>query len=111
MLQLYTCLVLFPASCTASQKSEYIAAVNSSVMLNAIAEGPGNEHYKYHWGKINNDLLPNTVSGQDTANLVITPASTFDKGLYYCNVTTQWGTTCTSNSGSLQVLSKCVHYV
>ena len=109
MLQLYSYIpCTFPVSCTVSQSSEYIAAIHSSVMLSAIAEGLGSEHFKYHWGKMNN-YLPSTVSGQGTPNLVIAPVTLFDHGFYYCNVTNQWGNTCRSNIASVKVLSKCVH--
>ena len=99
----------FPASCTVSQSSEYIAAIDGSVMLNAIVEGPGSEPFKYNWGKMNN-YLPSTVSGQGTPNLVITPVTPFDYGFYYCNVTNQWGITCRSTA-LVKVLCKCIHLV
>ena len=78
-------------------------------MLNAVAEGPGSEHFKYQWGKMNDNFLSDTVSGQDTPNLVITPVTLFDGGMYYCTVMNQWGTTCRSNFGLVRVLSKLVH--
>ena len=77
-------------------------------MLNAIAEGPGSEHFKYHWEKMNDSFLSNTVSGQGTPNLVITSVTLFDGGMYYCNVMNQWGTTCRSNIGLVKVLGKCI---
>ena len=57
---------------------------------------------------MNDNFLSNTVSGQDTPNLVITSVTLFDGGMYYCNVMNQWGTTCRSNAGLVKVLGKCI---
>lgn len=88
--------------------AEYIVAINSSVTLYTIAKGPGSDDFKYRWGKVGSNSLPSAVTGQDTPNLIITPATVRDGGSYYCNGTNQWGTTSTSNIGLVQVLSKCM---
>lgn len=96
---------LFADSFTVLQNAEYIVPINiSTVTLNAIAEGPGSDHFKFQWFMVGSNTLPSTASGQDTPNLVITPPTVFDGISFYCNVTNQWGTTVTSNVGLVQVL-------
>ena len=88
------------------QDQEYIAAINNSVTLNAVAKGPGSDQFKYQWEKVGSNSLPSTASGQDTPNLIITAVTMVDGGSYHCNVTNLWGNTVISNVGLVQVLSK-----
>ena len=90
------------------QNQEYVVAINNSVTLNATANGPGSEHFKYQWGKMGNNTLPSTASGQGTSILTFTALTMDDDGSYYCTVTNQWGTTVKSNVGLVRVLSKCM---
>lgn len=99
----------FADSFTVMQNQEYIAAINNSVTLNAVAKGPGSGQFKYQWEKMGSNSLPTTASGQDTPRLTITGVTMFDNGSYRCNVTNQWGSTVTSNVGLVQVLGKCIN--
>ena len=70
------------------------------------AEGPGSYHLKYYWVKMNSNSLPSSARGRNTSNLTISLVTREDNGVYYCNVTNEWGTTVMSNHGTLRVLCK-----
>ena len=100
---------MFADSFTVSQNPKYVVAINSSVTLSATAEGPGHDHFRYHWKKIGSNSLPSIANGQDTPNLVIAPTAISDNGSYYCMVTNQWANTVRSNDGLVLVLGKCTY--
>lgn len=83
-----------------------MAVINEPITFNVIVEGLRSHFYTYQWYKTGSDSLPRTSTGQDTPNFIIKSVSPSDGGLYYCEVTNQWGNSIVSNSEMLKVLCK-----
>ena len=84
--------------------------VNESITFNVIVEGLRDHSYTYQWYKTSSDSLPSASTGQYTPNLIIKSVTPSDGGLYYCEVTNQWGNSIASNSELLKVLCKFTVY-
>ena len=78
------------------------------VVLNVDARGVGRDLFRYEWRKVGSNSLPNTASGGNSAELIITPVSPSDSGLYYCIVINQWGNMVKSDNMTVNVLCELV---
>ena len=82
-----------------------------NVIFTATASGINKENFVYQWKKKGNKNLPNKVSGVNAAELMIPNSLKSDEGLYYCNVTNEWGRSVKSNDVTLTVIGKWLKFV
>ena len=78
-----------------------------NAQLTATASGVNKKNFVYQWRKRGSSILPNKVSGVNEAMLTIPNLVKSDEGVYYCNVTNQWGNSVRSDDVSLRVAGTC----
>ena len=79
--------------------------------MNVDARGVGRDLFTYEWRKVGSNSLPNTASGGNSTELIITPVSPSDSGLYYCIVINQWGNMLKSDTAVVNVFCELVVFV
>ena len=60
--------------------------------------------FTYQWKRVGSDSLPDTASGENSAQLTITSITPSDSGKYYCIVRNHWGNRVQSDSAAVNVL-------
>ena len=88
------------------QLKDVTVAKGNKVYLSINARGPGRTMFTYQWKRVGSDSLPDTASGENSANLTISSITPTDSGLYYCIVINQWGNMVQSDSATVNVLCK-----
>ena len=74
-----------------------------TAQFTATARGVNMRTFVYQWRKRGSSSLPNKVSGINGAVLTIPNLVKSDEGVYYCNVTNQWGNSVRSDDVTLTV--------
>ena len=87
-----------------TQPQDVTVAKGNKVDLSINARGPGRTMFTYQWKKVGSDLLPDTASGGNSAQLTISSITPTDSGVYYCIVMNQWGNRMQSDSVTVNVL-------
>ena len=75
------------------------------------ASGPGRKMFTYQWKRVGSDSLPDTASGENSAQLTITSITPSHSGIYYCIVMNQWGNRVQSDSATVNVLCELMYTV
>ena len=86
------------------QPQDVTVAKGNNVYLSINARGPGRKMFTYQWKKVGSDSLPDTASGENSAQLTITSITPSHSGMYYCIVMNPWGNRVQSDSVTLNVL-------
>ena len=71
--------------------------------LIATTSGVNKRNFVYQWRKRGSSSLPNKVSVVNGAVLIISNLVPSDEGVYYCNVTNEWGRSKISNDVTLSI--------
>ena len=90
------------------QLKDVTVAKGNKVYLSINARGPGRTMFTYQWKKVGSDSLPDTASGENSANLTITSVTPTDSGVYYCIVMNQWGNRMQSDNVTVNVLCELI---
>ena len=90
------------------QLKDVTVAKGNKVYLSINARGPGRTMFTYQWKKMGSDSLPDTASGENSANLTITSVTPTDSGVYYCIVMNQWGNRMQSDNVTVNVLCELI---
>ena len=86
------------------QPQNVTVAKGNKVDLSINARGPGRTMFTYQWKMVGSDSLPDTASGENSANFTITSIIPTDSGMYYCIVMNQWGNRVQSDNATVNVL-------
>ena len=90
------------------QPKDVTVSEGGVVLLNITASGVGRNSFTYEWKKVGSDSLPDTASGGNSTELMITSVTSSDSGLYYCIVMNQWGNMVKSDNATVNVLCELV---
>ena len=85
------------------EPNERAVGERGTVQFTAMATGKNEDNFRYQWKKRGSDSLPSKVSGVSGTVLTIPNLNKTDEGLYYCNVTNEWGRSLKSNDVNLIV--------
>ena len=77
-----------------------------TAMATGISTSESN--FMYEWKKRDSDNLPDKVLGVNGTVLTIPNVTESDEGLYYCNVTNEWGTSMRSNDVTLSIFGMLI---
>ena len=90
------------------QLKDVTVAKGNKVYLSINARGPGRTMFTYQWKRVGSDSLPDTASGENSANLTISSITPTDSGVYYCIVMNQWGNRVQSDNVTVNVLCELI---
>ena len=80
-----------------------------TVQLTVTASGINMRNFKYKWSRMGDHLQSSgRVHGVDSATLTIHGVLLSDGGLYYCNVTNEWGNSMRTGDIMLTVKGVCM---
>ena len=79
--------------------------------LIATASGVNKNQFEYQWENKSSNNFAKKVSGINGEVLTIPDLVESDEGVYYCNVTNQWGRSVRSNEVTLTVIGTYQIYV
>ena len=90
------------------QPQDVTVVEGNELDLSIMVRGPGRKMFIYQWRKVGSNLLPDTASGENSAQLTITSVTPSDSGIYYCIVMNQWGNVVQSDNATVNVLCELI---